>query len=124
MTTRTRTRHSLAFALAAALAAGLVPAGVAVAHGPDPVAERRAVRAEPGAPFPVAVGRGTDRDHQDRDQGGRVRRDEHPRIEGGDLRLRLVRRQPDRLRRGCAVRRQRPRLLHEGCPERIHDVAA
>ncbi len=47
------------------------PPASPLAARPRPVAERRGVRAEPGPPLPLAVGRGADRDDQDRDQGRR-----------------------------------------------------
>ena len=100
MTTSTRTGRSLVLTLVAALAAGLGSAGIAVAHGPDPFLSGGRVRSGPGTPLPLAIRRGTDRDDQDRDQGGRVGRQRHPGVARGDVRLRRIGRQPDRLRRG------------------------
>ena len=125
MTTRTRSRRSLTRVLHSRLAHRV---SAVTGGAPPPTARtrswRRAVRAEPGAAFPLAVRRRADRRDQDGHQGRRGRRDEHAGLEGRDLRLRRGRRQPDRLRRRRDVRGQRPRLLHPRRPGRVHDVAA
>ena len=92
---------------------------------PGPVPERRAVRAEPGAcasaggPAPSRSRRSRPRSRPPRPT--RTTRERRRRRPSSTTR---AGRQPDRLRRRRDVRRQRPRLLHPGCPERVHDVAA
>ena len=88
--------------LVAALA---IDAATAPRARPGSVARRRPVRPGPGAPVRLALRRGAAGRDPDRDPRGRRRRHRDPGLEGGHVRLRRGRPEPDRLRprRDCGV---------------------
>ena len=98
-------------------------ASTAAGHGPDPVLDGPLFGQNQALAVRLADRRSPAGGDQDGDQGSRGRRVVDQGLEGGHVRLRRGRNEPDRLRRRRHVRRRTGSPASPATPRRLHDVA-